>query len=165
MGRGRPRKLTTDETIESSHLTKAEIAQRKAEEARLDDFDKIQTNPPHYLPYMAKIEWKRVIPLIQELPIADLDLTLVASYCQLYCHWRQLNNDLNKNGQVIVYKDKDGIETSRKLNPSWNAMLGVQKELRALCGQLGMTVNSRLQMVVPESGEEEDEFMKVLKGG
>lgn len=165
MGKGRPRKLTTDETIESSNLTKAEISQRKAEEARLGDFEKLGDSPPHYLPYMAKIEWNRIMPLIKELPFAELDLTLLASYCQLYCHWRQLNNDLDKNGQVNVYYDDDGNETSRKLNPAFNAMLGVQKELRALCGQLGMSINSRLQMIVPEEGKEEDEFMKLLKGG
>jgi P27 family predicted phage terminase small subunit len=105
------------------------------------------------------------MPLLKELPIAELDLTLIASYCQLYAHWRQLNNDINKNGQVIVYTNKDGEETSRKLNPAFNAMMNVQKELRAVCGQLGMTVNSRMQLVIPEENDEEDEFLKVLRGG
>ena len=163
MGRGRPRKLTNDKTIETSKLTKAEISQRKAEEAQLEKFEKIQENPPHYLSYLAKQEWKRIIPLMKDLPVANLDLTMIASYCQLYSHYRQLNNDLNKNGQVLIYTDDDGNETSRRANPSFNMMMNTAKELRAICGQLGMSINSRLQMVNPDEETEEDEFLKLLK--
>src|SRR5690625_5082765 len=151
----RPRKLINDDNIKDFKRSKEEIAQRQAEQSALEEFEQIRDNPPHYLPYMAKLEWKRILPLLKDLNISELDLTMVASYCQLYNHWRQLNNDLNKNGQIIIKEDGEGNEISRQLNPSFNAMMKVQTELRQLSGQLGMTINSRMQLVVPEDEEEQ----------
>lgn len=162
---GRNRLLTTDDSNKTLKISKEDLAKRKAEESMLDEFEKIRESPPHWLSYMAKIEWKRIIPLMKELPISELDLTMLANYCSLYSHMRQLNNDLNKSGQVIINTDKDGNETGRKLNPSFNAYIKVCGELRSVCAQLGLTVNSRLQMIVPDEKEEEDEFLKLMKRG
>lgn len=160
---GKKRKITTTDTADKLKISKEEIAQRRAEEKALDNFEKIQADPPHWLSYIAKNEWKRIIPLLKDLPIASLDLTMVASYCQLYGHMRQLNDELKNNNQVIVKENDDGTK-SRRLNPAFNAYMKVQAELRAVCNTLGLTVDSRLKMVVPEKDDEEDEIMKVLKG-
>src|SRR5699024_12033090 len=103
---GKKRKITTTDTADKLKISKEEIAQRRAEEKALDRFEKIQDDPPHWLSYIAKNEWKRIIPLLKDLPIASLDLTMVASYCQIYGGMRQLIDMLIYNIQDIV-KDND----------------------------------------------------------
>src|SRR5699024_469295 len=165
MAKGRPRRLTGDDANETLKVSKEELARRRAEESMLDEFGKIRESPPHWLSYMAKIEWKRITPLMKELPISELDLTMLANYCSLYSHMRQLDRDLNKYGQFIINTYREGKETSRTLNPSFNAYIKGCSKLRSVCTHLGLNVNSRLKIVVPEEKEEEDQFMKLLRGG
>jgi len=159
-----PRKLRTEDDIAKLKVSNSEKARIASEQKALSRFEGIDAEPPEYLPTLARAEWLRIMPLLQELPIAELDFLMIASYCQLFAHWRELNDDLNENGQVIVNYDEQGIETSRKINPSFNALMKVQQELRHISGQLGMTINSRFELVTPDEKEEEDEFVQLLKG-
>lgn len=56
--------------------------------------------PPHLLPD-AKREWKRICPLLEELGlIAQIDMAVVAIYCQAYGRWKQAERkiaELNKS--------------------------------------------------------------------
>lgn len=165
--RGKPsRGLYTEEELKKHKKGKDHIARELAKQETLNDYESIKVKPiPSHLDYYGKQEWKRVIPLLQELPIAELDRQLIESYCQLHAYKRRLQQNIEKYGTSINYYNDEGNLTSRRINPDYNAYLSTVKEIRMIANQLGMTINSRLELAVPEEGQEEDEVLKLLKGG
>lgn len=162
----RKRKIITDENVKDFKRSKEEIAKRKAEQVALEEFEQINEEIPNYLDHMAKIEYKRIVELMRDnLPVSELDKTMLATFCMTYSHWRKLNRDILKHGAVMIETDEDGNELSRRVNPSWNAMLKAQSEMRQLANQLGLTMNSRMQLVIPDEEDEEDEVLKIIRGG
>ena len=165
--RGKPnRGIYTEEELKSHKKGKEYVAKKMAEQEALSDYEQLEADsiPPH-LCYYGKKEWKRIIPLLKELPIAELDRELIESYCALHGSKRRLEKGVQEHGHSYKIYDNDGnIETMRR-NPDYDMLLQTIKEIRMIANQLGMTMNSRLDLVVPDEGKEEDEFMKLLKGG
>ncbi|WP_251669874.1 P27 family phage terminase small subunit, partial [Sporosarcina sp. NCCP-2331] len=81
----RPRKLSGAST---GKIGKEEIEQRKKEEETLREFEKISLSPPSWLSKDAKKEYKRIVPLMEKLPIAALDLASVAMYCDYFSKYK-----------------------------------------------------------------------------
>ena len=71
----RPRKLNA---TKQGHRTKEELEDSELKENGLNQFDKLTVNnTPTDLTDQAQKEWNRIVPLLQELPIAELDYTLI----------------------------------------------------------------------------------------
>lgn len=71
----RPRKLNA---TKQGHRTKEELEASELKENGLNQFDKLTVNnTPTDLTDQAQKEWNRIVPLLQELPIAELDYTLI----------------------------------------------------------------------------------------
>lgn len=164
--RGKPsRKLYTEDELKKHKKGKDHIAKEIARQESLSDYEQLEMKPiPSHLCYYGKQEWKRIIPLLQQLPIAELDRQMIESYCQLHGFKRRLQKDIQDNGQVDSFFDKSGNLTGRRINPSYNAYLSTVKELRMIANQLGMTINSRLELSAGDEEIEEDEILKLLKG-
>ena len=47
----------------------------------------------------------------------------------------------------------------------YSEFLSTIKEMRMIANQLGMTMSSRLEFATPDEEKEEDEFMRLIKGG
>lgn len=152
------RKLTTVESAERMKISKEEIAQRKAEEAKLNDFDKLEGDPPDELDAMAKNEWNRIIPLLKDLPVAELDMSMVENYCVLYSQMKHTNKDMKRYRKEM---DKDD-DAYAKYNKAFNNYMKISSELRSTCNNLGMTIDSRLKIVVPTQEEKADPILEVL---
>lgn len=149
---GRPRKHST---YDKSHKTKAEIAQRKQEEAAAGagQFHSVSATPPAYLDKGAKCEYRRVAPLLKNLDITALDRQVLIDYCNSVSMLEKAINDVNEQGLVLDNGHK---------NPAVNIMLDMQKEVRANAGQLGMTLDSRMKLVKPaDVKEDNDPYSKV----
>ncbi|EHJ08428.1 phage terminase small subunit P27 family [Staphylococcus simiae] len=130
-----------------------ELAELK--ENGLKKFEKLSVdNLPIELTDNAQREWKRIVPLLQDLPIADLDFTLIKKYCELV--------DINDNAyhQIQIVGTFD-TETNKKTG-AFAVYMETLKELRAICGSLGLTIDSRMRIVVPTPNEQKqsvyDEF-------
>src|SRR5699024_3147213 len=160
--RGKPsRGLYTEEELKKHKKGKDHIAKELAKQDTLNNYDSLNIKPiPNHLDCYGKQEWKRIVPLLRQLPIAELDRQLVESYCQLHAYKRRLQKDIEKHGTSINYYDGEGNLTSRRANPDYNAYLSTVKEIRMIANQLGMTINSRLELAVPEEDKEEDEVLK-----
>src|SRR5699024_3589244 len=100
---------------------------------------------PGDLGYYAKKEWKRIIPLLKELPIAELDRELIETYCMLH----EARKTFLKGDSEMRYSE----------------FLSTIKEMRMIANQLGMTMSSRLEFATTDEEKEEDEFMRLIKGG
>src|SRR5690625_3879792 len=144
--RGKPsRGLYTEDELKKHKKGKDHIARELAKQETLNNYDVIKIKPiPSHLDYYGKKEWKRIIPLLQQLPIAELDRELIETYCMLH----EVRKRFLKGDSDIKYTE----------------FLSTIKELRMIANQLGMTMNSRLQLAVPDEGKEEDEILKLLKG-
>lgn len=144
---GRKPKLNA---TKQGHRTKEELEQAEYKENGLQKFEKINVDSiPEGLTENAAKEWLRIVPLLEQLPIADLDYSLIKKYCEVV----DQNDTLYR-----AISSKDGIEgmvdpeTNRKTG-AFMAYMESLKELRSICGQLGMTIDSRMRLVVPTESE------------
>ncbi|MEJ7395948.1 phage terminase small subunit P27 family, partial [Staphylococcus epidermidis] len=74
-----PRKLLSQQ---KGNLTVEQQENKENAEKAMAQLTEIDENPPEWLDKDAIKEWHRILPLIQELPIAALDMGLLATYCQ-----------------------------------------------------------------------------------
>lgn len=149
----RPRKLTENR---KGNYTKADIEQRKATEKNMSDLTEIALTPPTWMDTEAKKEYKRIVPLLQELPIAALDYGMVISYCISY-------SDLVRASKALK-KEEDIIETAHgtKLNQNHVIRRNAMDKINSIAPKLGMTVDSRLKIFVPKQEEKEDPFKELM---
>ena len=126
-------------------LQKQEITTKKNENS-LEQFKKIDVeNIPDDLTENGKKEWLRVVPLLQQLPIAELDYDRIKRYCQLVA----LTDDAYKH--IMTYGTINDEGTKR--TPQYFNYMDGLKELKSLCGSLGMTIDSRMKLVVPSENQ------------
>lgn len=157
-------RLHTEEELKKHKKGKEYVARKLAEQDRLKDYDQMDVDDiPEHLDYLGKKEWKRITPLLKELPIAELDKEMLESYCTLHSSRRMLEKDIQEKGMTFSVMDREGNEVIRR-NPSYEMLVNTIKEQRMIAGKLGMTMSSRLELAEPEKEKEEDEFVKLLKG-
>ena len=129
----------------------------KATEEQLQQLKPLQKTPPAYLDATAKKEYKRITTLLEELPIADLDLSLVVAYCQTYSNYVQATKHLNKHGLVTE------TERGTKLSSYYTAQRDSTDRLISLSNKLGLNLDSRMKILTPkQESKEKDEFGEML---
>lgn len=139
----RPKKLNA---TKQGHRTKEELAETELKENGLEQFEKINVDTtPKELKGVAKKEWARVVPLLEQLPIAELDLDRVKRYCQLVGITDEAYEHVANFGPVN--------DEGTKKTPQFLVYLDGLRELKSICGQLGMTIDSRMRIVVPTESE------------
>src|SRR5699024_11529888 len=78
---GRKPKLNANKL---GNRTKEELEQSELKENGLQQFTKINVETvPDGLTENAAKEWLRVVPLLEQLPIAELDYSLIKKYCEV----------------------------------------------------------------------------------
>jgi P27 family predicted phage terminase small subunit len=117
----------------------------KATEEQLNKLKPLQKTPPAYLDTTAKKEYKRITSLLEELPIADLDLSLVVAYCQTYSNYVQATKQLNESGLVTE------TERGTKLSSYYTAQRDSTDRLISLSNKLGLNIDSRMKILTPSA--------------
>src|SRR5699024_11224788 len=84
--------------------TEAQETKRSTEEA-LQQLTKLAPEPPEWLDDIATDEWHKIHPLLEELPVASLDLMLVSTYCQAYSDYINATKRMN-NSDVIIETER-----------------------------------------------------------
>jgi P27 family predicted phage terminase small subunit len=148
----RPRKLVD---VNKKNFTKEELDKRKEEEKKLDEFKKLEGKKiPSELGRVGKEEWKRLTPLMENLPVSELDRNLLVMYCRYYELYLLASKEVSLYG-ISIEEDRGGIIV-RKQNPSLTSMLSMTKEIKSIASSLGLTINSRLQILGTNKEEEDD---------
>ena len=130
----------------------------KATEEQLQQLKPLQKTPPAYLDATAKKEYKRITTLLEELPIADLDLSLVVAYCQTYSNWVQATKHINKHGLVTE------TERGTKLSSEYTVQRDATDRLLSLSNKLGLNIDSRMKILTPKKeSTNKDPFEEFLK--
>ena len=147
---GRSRKLTENK---KGRISNEEKEARQESERLISELTPISVTPPEWLDDIAKAEYKRIVPLLKELPVASLDYSLVSSYCMAYSDMVQASERL-KN-------EEDIIETAHgtKLNQNHVIRREAFKIINSVAPKLGMTIDSRLKIFTPKKEEQKDDVL------
>ena len=133
--------------------------QKKATEEVMNGLTPLSKEPPDFLDDDAIQEWYRVLPLINELPIKDLDKGLLATYCQTYSNYKNATLKIQEEGMVVV------TERGSKLSPNYTIQRDSVNTMNAICPKLGLTVESRLKIMEPKPKQQYDPFSAFFEDG
>lgn len=130
----------------SHHLTKAEIEKRQEHENRMrGNSDKIEA--PDYLLKKQKEEFEEIAAELIELGImSNLDVDALARYIEAKTEHQRLGPIIRRLNPV------EEIDTYTKLNRTRKQL---SDECRSYASDLGLTITSRLKLVIPKTEEEQ----------
>lgn len=140
----------------SNHLTKDEIKKRQEQENKMKGYtDKIEA--PSYLTKKQREEFDRIANDLLRLGIfSNLDVDNLARYIDSKTQYLDLLKHIKKikpttttetMGKKITFANEDYPKLMRVKNSLFN-------ECRAAASDLGLTITSRLKLVIPQSGED-----------
>lgn len=142
---------------QKTRRTTAVQEELKAAEEKLHQLEPLQETPPSYLTKEAKAEYKKLYPLIQELPVANLDLSLLSVYVQAYADYQQATEALSKD-EVVTF-----TERGSKVSPWHRVKMDSYSTMNSIASKLGLTIDSRMKILTPkQQSKEKDEFGEML---
>jgi P27 family predicted phage terminase small subunit len=98
--------------------------------------------PPTHLVPGAKVEWERITPELQKLGlISNIDLAIVALYCQYWARWKQAEEKLQALGEDgLIDKTPNGF----KQMSVWLLISKQSAEgMKSCLAEIGMTPAAR----------------------
>jgi len=148
---GKPRLLVDNV---KGNMNKADIEARKDAEQRMTELSPIDTEPPEHLDEIAQAEYRRIVPLLQELPIAALDYAQTSAYCQFYSNWVQATAQMKDEDMVIT--TAHGVRT----NPLITVQRDAHSSMQSIAQKMGLTIDSRLKIMTPKKEEQNNDPFK-----
>ncbi len=157
MAIGRPRKPTKLHLI-NGNPSKLDLDERLRKEP--------QPRPsipkwPTWLNKHAKKEWKRVVPMLDELGLlTEIDMAALAAYCQSYARWKQAEELVEEHGLTYVHTNKGG-EDNDTARPEVAIAHKYLDKVKAFATEFGLTPSSRTRIEVPKN-ETTNEMERLL---
>lgn len=127
-------------------------AKYKAEILAKDGLPELQKTAPNHLNSVAKNEYKRIVNSIGSLPLRNLDRVELENYCTWYSIYKETSllladtNDSDEKDKLISRLDK------------------ATKNIKGLASDLGLNVNSRMQMNMPKTDDNKSTSLKGMFG-
>lgn len=143
------------------HWSKDDIERKQQAKDSLFDYRQLESSAPAWLSQLAKDEWQRITELVKnEIPLSELDVACLASYCQAYATVQDCQAHIDDEG-LVIETTKGNVKT----NPYTTVQTNALKDLRMLATQLGLSVYSRMRIEVSGGKvEDNDPFSKVMNG-
>jgi len=152
----------------SHHITKDEAKKRLEHEQRMrGSTDNIE--PPSYLTKAQKDEFNEIAEQLIELDIfSNLDVDNLARYIDSKTQYIQLvkslkkvkptNTIIDEQGNIVTVANEDYPRLQRVKNALFH-------ECRAAASDLGLSITSRLKLIIPEPKDKptENKFSKFAK--
>lgn len=149
------------------HLTKEEIKQRKAqEEAVKPGSDNIKC-PEWLKDKTAKKEFKRIADELKQIDlISNLDVDLLAMYCQAYVQYQKVIKEMEGQDLSITKYDKNNRPYQVE-NPLIKIQLKYSDEMKKIASQMGLSISSRLKLAVPtpKDNKPKNKFNRFMSNG
>lgn len=157
---GRSRKIID---ISTGKIGKEKIRNRQEQEKKLK-IDRKSLIAPEWLSPNAKLEFERVVDEASKINILDnLDLSVLAIYCNAYDGYIQTVKILNKEG-LIQYKETFNGDALAIAHPAINTQEKYVKQIMQCSTKLGLATTDRLKLVVPTKEEpKENKFITFLQ--
>lgn len=106
---------------------------------------------PDWLDAEGRAEWERVVPLLADKVLTEVDRSMLADYCAAH----------SLAVRATKAYQKDGVMLKTPFGPQKNPMVKVAQEARAqarlLAGEFGLSPASRTRVGVKEQPNKEDE--------
>ena len=115
---------------------------------------------PNYLTALAKKEWRRLAPSMQEIGILDsVNQSLFAAYCQCYAYWVENQMALSEGNSTVL--TPSGYAQQK---PQVNIALNCLKMATNIASEFGLTPSSRSRIIAgkPDTAVI-DEMDKILR--
>lgn len=144
------------------HLTKAEINQRKEQEARYKAGRDQLMSPPKWLSPIAVREFNRIVEIANDVDFLDnLDVSILAVYCSSYAQVIDAEAHLQAEGAVIVNALNRPV-----VNPYVGVRDKAEQKMIQCSAKLGLATIDRLKLMAPEKPEKkkENKFVEFLEG-
>lgn len=126
------------------HISKVEKIERENMRNELFEYPSICEEPPSFLIGESLKEWERIIPLLNEnIPISELDSSMIASYCIAVGTVIECQEDINTRGVIV-----EGVS-----NPSVRMQSQAIKDMRLLASSLGISLDSRMKIAFNKAKE------------
>jgi P27 family predicted phage terminase small subunit len=142
----------------SNHITKDEAKKRKQHEEKMRGPTK-NIEPPKYLTAAQRKEFMEIAEKLVSLDIfSELDVDNLARYLDSKYQYIQITKDIKKVKPTFVVEDDEG---NKKIfaNEDYPVLVRTRttlfKECRAAANDLGLTITSRLKLVIPEPAKKE----------
>lgn len=153
--------------INKSKMSKEDKENRKQAEIKLyGDSNKLKA--PSWLNNDAKKEFKRIVNEMKAIEtfnnlLSNLDLSMLAIYCNAYANYIELSKLIENEGMVIMYTNKAG-----ETNPTISAYVQAQQKyidvIFKCSSKLGLSLSDRLKLIVPSTEDlQENKFSKFIK--
>lgn len=152
---GRPKKSIDVILAEGkSHYDKETIERRKEEEAAIRPSDNKTECPDWLADKVARKEYRRIAKELNNINLlTNLDITTLAQYCLAYANFLKATEELIDRPLVIEQTNKSGF-TNLVENPLIRIQLKYSDEMKKHATQMGLTISSRLKLVVPKPLED-----------
>lgn len=153
----RPRKLMD---ASSGNYTKEQIEDKRSIENALYEYEALDPNAtPTGITKEGWLIYNELAPKMKQLPVSCLDEGMLVMYCNTFAIYQEVVREVSENGAV----GKDGKTTG-----AFKAMMETQKQLKSIASSLGLTLDARMRMIIPDSKKPEKEpddlFGKMMKG-
>lgn len=151
----RPRKLISAQ--DNSHRTKEERLQMEKQEEELYNYKPISLDVvPQGITKEGWTYYETLVPQMSQLPISQLDAGMLVIYCNTYAIYADAVQEVSQYG----YLDENG-----KPSGAFKVMNESAKQLKSIAGSLGLSIDSRMKLVIPQVKEKEDDdpFAKMLQ--
>lgn len=122
-------------------------AKFKAEFLAADGLPELQKTPPNHLRGAAKQEYKRIVQSVGKLPLRNLDRAELENYCTWYAIYKDISIELQKDDE-------------EKRDKLLSQLDKATKNIKGLASDLGLNVNSRMQMNMPKTDEDKPMSLK-----
>ena len=143
---GRPPKKVADMR---GHMSNKALEDRQAHEDMLFDYAPLVSQAPSWLDPLALQEWARIVPLLKkDIPISELDATLIASHCQAYSDIQRATEQEHKLGMVL---------DNGRANPAVKQVRDATAQMIRTDSELGLTAFSRTKTHAKGEGKQPDD--------
>ena len=115
-------------------------------------------DPPWFLDYYAKKEWKRVAPhLIEVGLLTEADISTFQDYCEVHAHCVRLHRKVHEEGYEFIIES--GYVQKR---PITSILKDYMDQKRKLANQLGLTPAARTNIEVDLEKDEKKSVEEIL---
>lgn len=132
---------------------------------------------PKHLDHEARKEWRRMAKELEPLGmLTNLDMAVLASYCQAYSMWATATLKLQEQGMIFKIPGKtttkimkDGTEKTEQtgggypmINPWWTVINKANEQMVKALVEIGMSPSSRSRVKVTPKKQEDpaEDFLK-----
>ena len=120
---------------------------------------------PQYLPQVAKKCWDEILPHLVRLGVLDsIDRNALARYCSCVARWRESEDKIEDEGQVITLTRANGL-TAPIVNPWVKIAKDLASELRRLEQEFGMTPAARARIQLESTPDSNDDVFFARERG